>query len=222
MRSSIAALCLSALALAPLPALAQAPAAPAAAGVQISVPSGAYELDNAHTSVIWRVSHFGLAMYTGRFNIVSGTLNFDAQAPEKSTLSVSIDANSIDTGHKAIKADSTFDAKIAKEALGAEKTPKIMFVSTAVQRTGDRTGKVTGNLTLNGQTKPVTLDVTFRDGKFISFVRKNMLGFAATGKFKRSEWGIANWAGAVGDEVELVIEAEFGRDAQPPAPANQR
>jgi len=204
----------AALAAAAPVALAQKPAP--AATLTIPVSAGVYDLDNTHTSVVWRVSHFGLSMYTGRFNIVTGTLNFDPKAPEKSALSVTIDAASLDTGHKAIKADSGFDAKIIKDALGAEKTPKITFVSTMIERTGERTGKVTGNLTLNGQTKPVTLDATFRDGRFIAFTKKDALGFAATGKFKRSDFGITNWAPAVGDEVELVIEAEFGRT--PPAP----
>jgi polyisoprenoid-binding protein YceI len=210
----------AALAVAAPIAVAQTSKPAPAATLNIPVSAGAYELDNSHTSVLWRVSHFGLSMYTGRFNIVTGTLNFDPKAPEKSTLSVAIDAKSLDTGHKAIKADSTFDAKIIKDALGAEKTPSITFVSTAVERTGERTGKVTGNLTLNGQTKPVTLDVTFRDGRFIAFTKKDALGFAATGKFKRSDFGITNWAGGVGDEVELVIEAEFGRT--PPAPPASR
>jgi polyisoprenoid-binding protein YceI len=212
---SIRALFLAA-ALAVTAPVALAQKTPPAPTLTIPVSAGAYELDNSHTSVLWRVSHFGLSMYTGRFNIVTGTLNFDPKAPEKSALSVTIEANSLDTGHKAIKADSGFDAKIIKDALGAEKTPKITFVSSKVERTGERTGKVTGNLTLNGQTKPVTLDVTFRDGRFISFTKKEALGFAATGKFKRSDFGITNWAPAVGDDVELVIEAEFGRT--PPAP----
>lgn len=190
-------------------------ASPAIAGpvpladAPLDLPSGTYALDPAHASVLWRVSHFGLSMYTGRFNTLAAQLDFDGEAPENSKIAVTIAAASVDTGHQALGGTKNFNAEIAKSAFGAEKSPQITFTSTAVMRTGPSSGKVTGDLTLNGVTKPATLDVTFYGGKPSPFNGKQRLGFAARGTILRSDWEVRNWAGAIGDDVELVIEAEF-------------
>lgn len=207
---SLAGLCLSACVSAEPPSGAVAPsiAAPESAAATKGLPEGAYTLDPSHTSVIWRVSHFGLSMYTGRFNLAAADLDFDPDDPEQSSLKVEIEARSVDTGFKALGRDSDFDAEIAA-VLGAAETPKITFVSTAIEETGPATGRVTGDLTLNGVTKPATLDVTFYGGRKSPLDLKTHLGFAARGVIKRSDWGVTEWAGPVGDEVQLVIEAEF-------------
>lgn len=184
-------------------------AAAAPASAPLAQPSGSYALDPGHASVIWRVSHLGLSMYTGRFNTIAAQLDFNGDAPERSKISVTIAAASVDTGHQALGGTKNFNEEIANKAFGAEKSPQITFVSTAVTRTSASTGKVTGDLTLNGMTKPTTLDVTFYGGKPNPFNGKTRLGFAARGSIKRSQWGVGNWAGAVGDDVDLVIEAEF-------------
>lgn len=175
----------------------------------VDQPSGMYALDPAHASVLWRVSHFGLSMYTGRFNTIAAQLDFDGQAPQNSKISVTIAAASVDTGHQALGGKKDFNAEIANAAFGAEKNPQITFVSTSVTRTGPASGKLIGDLTLNGVTKPDMLDVTFYGGKANPFNGKQRLGFAARGKIKRADWGVTNWAGAIGEDVELVIEAEF-------------
>lgn len=183
----------------------------AAAPAAIEAPAGTYEIDNSHTSVLWRVSHFGLSMYTGRFNIVRGTLDFDPARPEASRLTVTIDANSVDTGFRALGRAEDFDGKIARDAFGAEANPTITFVSTGATRTGANTGRVTGDLTLNGVTRPATLEVTFYGTKVNPFSQRPMLGFAARGVIDRTQWGVDDWAGAVGNEVEIVIESEFAK-----------
>lgn len=193
----------------PTGAVSPAIAAPAAAAVPIAAPAGRYEIDNAHTSVIWRVSHFGLSMYTGRFNVVSGMLDFDPAKPEASKLSVSIDAKSVDTGFQALGQELDFNAKIASQAFGADQHPKITFVSTAVTRTGPATGRVTGDLTLNGVTRPATLDVTYYGDKVNPMNGQQLIGFAARGTIDRTQWGVDDWAGPVGAEVEIVIETEL-------------
>ncbi len=193
----------------PSGAASPAIAAPVAATAPLAQPSGSYALDPAHASVIWRVSHFGLSMYTGRFNTVAAQLDFNAETPESSKISVTIAAASVDTGHQALGGKKDFNAEIANAAFGAEKSPQITFVSTSVTRTGPSIGKVTGDLTLNGITKPAVLDVTYYGGKPNPFNGKDRLGFAARGKIKRADWGVTNWAGAIGEDVELVIEAEF-------------
>ncbi len=182
------------------------------ANISVDQPAGRYALDPAHASVIWRVSHFGLSMYTGRFNTIAAELDLDARAPQNSKIAVTIAAASVDTGHQALGGKKDFNAEIANAAFGAEKNPQITFVARAITLTSPTSGDVAGDLTLNGVTKPANLAVTYYGGKANPFNGKPRLGFAARGLIKRSDWGVTNWAGAVDDEVELIIEAEFQKE----------
>jgi polyisoprenoid-binding protein YceI len=121
---------------------------------------------------------------------------------------VSIDTASVSTGLRNAAGELAFDKKIA-EALGAPTHAQIAFRSTALTRLSPTTGTITGDLTLNGVTKPVTLNATFGGGRTHPFNQRYLLGFAATGQIKRSDFGVTNWAGAVGDIVQLSIETEF-------------
>jgi polyisoprenoid-binding protein YceI len=92
--------------------------------------------------------------------------------------------------------------------------PTATFKSTGARRTAGNTGEVTGNLTLAGVTKPVTIQVTFHGGVKRADTGIYMLGFSGTATVKRSDFGLTKmpWAGFVGDEVTLFIEAEFAED----------
>jgi polyisoprenoid-binding protein YceI len=167
-------------------------------------PSGAYEADPAHTSVTWRINHLGLSMYTARFSKVAATLAFNAEAPTKSTLEVTIATAAVDTGLPK------FNTEISDKFLGGKANPTIKFVSTAIERTGEDTGKVTGDLTLNGVTKPATLEVKFYGAKVIPLGKPTQrLGFSARTTINRGEWGVDAAKPFVGDAVELIIETEF-------------
>jgi polyisoprenoid-binding protein YceI len=168
------------------------------------VPSGVYEIDASHTSVQFGISHLGFSSYQGRFNTTAGSLNFDAKTPEKSTLTVSIDAASIDTNNQKLE-----DELKGTKWLDATKFPNMTFTSTAIEKLSDTTGKLTGNLTLHGITKPVTLDVTFNGGGNNPFMNVPELGFSAKGRLKRSEFGITEYIPAVGDDVSIAIESEL-------------
>jgi polyisoprenoid-binding protein YceI len=196
------------IAAAPMATSAAIAAEPTASKDVAALPAGAYQIDPTHTSVTWRVSHLGLSGYTARFDKISGSLKLDPKAPEASMLSVSIETNSVSTGLP------NFDKKIATDYFKAETSPKIDFQSGKVQRTGADTALVTGNLTLAGVTKPVTLDVTWNGGTFNRFAQAYGIGFSVTGKIKRSDFGLTQLAGAVGDEVELLIQAEFVNKGQ--------
>jgi polyisoprenoid-binding protein YceI len=102
--------------------------------------------------------------------------------------------------------------------LDAGKFPTITFTSTAVEPSGERSAKVTGDLTLKGVTKPITLDVTF-SGETAShfFAKVPAIGFSATGTFKRSEFGSEYLAGVVGDDVKVEIEGDFIQKVAPAA-----
>lgn len=174
-------------------------------------PAGAYTLDPRHASVTWRIRHLGLGLYTARFDTIAGTLAFDPANPANSNINVTIAANSVSTGLLNRQGERAFDREIS-EALGAAAHPNITFASRSVQVTGPTTGLITGDLTLNGQTRPVTLEASFHGGRFVVLRGKHQLAFAARTIIRRSEWGVTQWGMFTGDEVEILIDAEFVQD----------
>lgn len=173
----------------------------------LAAPAGEYVLDNTHASVVWSLSHAGLSNFTARFDEISGALDFDPESPQNSRVDIRIAANSVNTGLP------DFDNTIATSGnyLDADTYPEIRFVSTSIEITGENKGLITGDLTLRGVTKPVTLDTVF-NGAGKSFGNPGQtLGFSATTEFNRSDWGmdylirLAN----IGDTITLRIEAEF-------------
>lgn len=189
---------------------ASAASAPAAANypVAVDLPAGAYRLDPRHSSVLFRIQHMHMHWYTARFDSRDATLELNAQDPSQSRLQASIDANSVSTGLPN-QNNGAFDHSISR-ALGGERQQQITFTSTAMERTGQYTARVTGDLAMNGQTHPATLDVTF-DGGAIDPLRggKQVLGFSAHGVIDRSQWGVNEWSAFTGNDVQIVIEAEF-------------
>jgi polyisoprenoid-binding protein YceI len=169
-------------------------------------PNGNYQLEPNHSQLLFSILHLGLTNYYGRFDKLSGTLNFDANQPEKSAVSITIDTNSADAPSakliQELKAPYTFDTTQFASAT---------FKSTSIERTGPDTGRITGDLTIKNVTKPVTLDVTFNGGGQNPMNNNYALGFHATGEVKRSDFGLTTmpWASFVGDNVELIIEAMF-------------
>lgn len=168
------------------------------------VPNGKYMLDASHANVVFLVSHAGFSTYVGRFDTVGGSLKFNTKNPDKSSLSVTIDANSVDTTSEALD-----EHLRTADFFDVEKYPNIKFKSTKVQKIDDQTGKVTGNLTLLGVTKPVTLDVTFNGGGIFGPTQLYRVGFSARTAVKRSDFGMSKFLPFLGDEVNLIIEAEF-------------
>lgn len=177
------------------------------------MPAGVYELDETHASLTWKVSHLGLSDYTARFTSFDAHIDFNPEKPESSVVKASIDPTSIRTDYPyAEKKD--FDKKLAQgeEWFNAGQFPQIEFKSTAIERTGDNSGVMTGDLTFMGVTKPVSLYVTFNGAMAKQpFSQKPTLGFSAKGSLKRSEWGMDTYVPNIGDEVELLIEAEFAK-----------
>lgn len=171
-----------------------------------AAPAGNYKLDPTHASVHWSLSHAGLSNYTARFDTISGALDFNPKSPEKSSVDIRIDPKSVNTGLPK------FDEEIATSGnyFDADKFPEIKFVSTDIKLTGEATGLITGDLTVKGVTKAVTLDVTFNGaGKSFGNPGKT-LGFSATTKFLRSDYNMGHLVSfGIGDEVTLRIETEF-------------
>ncbi|MDO8290576.1 MAG: YceI family protein [Parvibaculum sp.] len=188
-------------------------------------PAGAYTLDKSHASLIFRVSHLGYSNYTGRFTGFDATLGFDPKNPAAMTFSGTVDPKSLTLDNPP--------AGFVNDLLGAmwldaEKYPVMTFTSTRVEPTGDYSADVTGDFTMHGVTKPLTLAVTFNGGYAGHPYDPNArIGFSAHGTLKRSDFGItygipeAGSSMGVSDEVELLLESEFSGPAwqSPEAPA---
>ncbi|MEM6499166.1 MAG: YceI family protein [Pseudomonadota bacterium] len=175
------------------------------------VPAGNYKVDPAHASVTWKVNHLGLSSYTARFTKFTASLEFDPADMAGSILQVTIDPKSIKTDFPFVQ-KVNFDEKLAEdpEYFNANAHPEITFASTKVEMESDTKAKVSGDLTLLGVTKPVTLDVTLNGSLNPQpFVNKPALGFSGSTTIKRSEFGFTKLIPSVGDDVELLIEAEF-------------
>ncbi len=177
----------------------------------LDVPSGTYLLDPTHTSVVFKVSHLGLSNYTMRFNEMKGTLELDAEQPANSALSVIVYPTSLRTGYpNAHIKDFDKELQEGEVWLNATTYPEITFKSTSMTQTGPNSGIVEGELTLLGVTKPVSLDVTL-NGTLTRhpFVDAAAVGISAVGSLKRSEFGMTQQIPAIGDEVQIIIEAEL-------------
>ena len=166
--------------------------------------SGTYAIDPTHTSVLFSLSHMGFSNYYGRFNAVSGTLDFDPKTPENSKLKVTIDTSSIDTNNATLESDLRGSGWFDTAAF-----PTATFVSTHITKLTDTTGEVTGDFTLHGVTKPITLTVTFNGTGMNPLANKEELGFSAHATIKRSDFGISQYVPMVGDDVALTIESEL-------------
>lgn len=184
-------------------AAAQSPAEVAPASVQ----NGAYTVEPNHTRVLFAVSHMGFSTWYGEFTGVSGKLSLSPNAVETSTLEIRIPAKSISTSNAKLDGELK-----APEWLDAAKFPEIAFKAKSIERTGDRTAKVTGDLTLHGVTKPVTLDAVFNGAGTNPLDKKYTVGFDATGAIKRSEFGVKTYVPLIGDDVKIIISAAFERN----------
>ncbi|SAL78173.1 YceI like family protein [Caballeronia terrestris] len=171
---------------------------------ETSVPAGRYQLDPYHWNVSFDVDHFHYSRFVIRFDKVSGELDWNSGGMEQSTVSVAIDAASVNTHvpllDRLVKGPDMFDA---------ERYPTIRFVSTRFVRTGDDKGTLIGDLTIHGTTRPVTLNVTFNGHAANPLTKQETLGFSADGHFSRAQFGLSKWYPAVGDEVHVAIQAEF-------------
>lgn len=168
--------------------------------------AGTYELDPSHSSADFQVRHLGLSKVRGGFAIASGTLVI-AEDPTESSVEVSLDAASFDSG----AADRDGHVKSA-DFLDVEKYPHLTFRSTAVRQSGDE-WKVEGELTIRDVTRPVTLDVEF-EGATKDPWGNTKIGFAAETEINREDFGIT-WNQAletggvlVGKNVKIMIDVQ--------------
>lgn len=192
-----------------LVAVAVLAASPLAAA-SLDVPSGKYANDPAHTSVTFRLMHLGLSNYTARMTKIASTVDLDAADVANSKLVVTIEAKSVRTDFPfPDKVD--FDGEIGggENFLNGKAFPQIKFVSTGITAVG-KSAKIMGWLTMRGVTKPVILDAVLNGTQQPNAMFKTpAFGVSATAHIRRSDWGMSYGTQFVGDEVELLIQAEY-------------
>ena len=192
------------------PVAAEAPAA-ASAVAAITPVSGTYVLDPNHTDVLAQWTHFGFSQPSAHFAISEGTLVYDAADVSKSNVQVTLPVTAIDTFvdklDEHLKSGDFFDVAAF---------PTATFKSTRVAAAGPNKLTVTGELTLKGITRPVTLDVTLNGAGEHPMLKKQAIGFSATATVKRTDFGVGAYAPNVSDEVQLRITTE-GTLADAPA-----
>lgn len=164
-----------------------------------TIPTGDYTIDPTHSRVGFVARHAMVTKVRGSFNEFEGTGHFDADNPANSQLSLTIQANSIDTrnadrdGH--LKSNDFFDM---------ETYPEITFVSTSIEQTDDDEYKVTGDLTIKGVTKPVTVEFEY-DGTAVDPYGNTRVGLEGKTTVNRKDWGV-NWNAALEAGGVLVSE----------------
>lgn len=178
------------------------------------VPAGAYAVDKAHTSLLFKVSHLGFSTFTGRFTRLDAKLAFDPKNPAASSVSVAVDPKSISTDN----APAGFLDELAGQMfLDTGRFPDLKFVSRAVEDAGHGNLRIRGELTLHGVTRALTLEARYNGGYAGHAYEPNArVGFSARGTFKRSDFGISmgiptaeNHYFGVGDDVQVQLETEF-------------
>lgn len=193
-------------------ALAGIAGPPAGAQAQVSsdiktAPYGLYKIDPDHTSVTFKINHLGFSHYTGRFDRIEGYMNLNNLSPEQSSVDITVFPNSVNTNNPKLEEDLRTD-----KWFDVIKFPHATFHGTRIDRTGPMTGKVTGDFTLLGIKRRLTLDVTFIGTGVNIITKKQVLGFSAVASFDRSDYGMSNMLPMLGNEVVLEIEAEFDKD----------
>lgn len=181
------------------------------AAVDPATAAETYKIDKDHTEIRFTYNHMGLTTQAGQFLEYQGSLTFDETKPEASTLAVTIQAASITTHvpvlDKKLRGPDFFDAGVH---------PQITFKSTRVIRTGAKTGRVIGDLTIRGITRPVTMAVTFNFGgvhplamALPKYKGAKAVAFSARTEILRSDFGLGKYAPLTSDAVVISIETEM-------------
>lgn len=210
-RHIIAALALGTAALAAFAPALTAQGAPQVPGAMdpARVTAGTYAADPNHSLIGWEVNHFGFNDYYGLFGDVAGTLTVDPANPSAAKVDMTIPIANVTTASKGL---TDHLLRAGKEGgkpdfFGPAPAPA-RFVSTSVKAEGTK-ATISGNLTMNGVTKPVTFEAEFTGAGTNPMNKKATIGFEAETTIKRSDFGVNYAIPMVSDEVELDISVAF-------------
>lgn len=186
--------------------MATATAASAQTPSPATVQAGTYAVEPVHTRVLFAVDHMGTSTWYGDFTHASGTLKLDPKNPVASQVEVSVPMATVST------TNATLDGELkGPDWFDAAKFPTMTFKSTKVTVTGPGRATIAGALTLHGVTKPVVLNARFHGAGPNPMTKAYTVGFDATGKIKRSDFGVSKYVPLVGDQVDLILSAPFVR-----------
>lgn len=189
------------------PAAASGPAAPPGSD-QTMPTAGTYAFDPAHSQIVFDYNHMGFSTSHGFVNGVAGTITLDPANIGAATVEASFPLSAL----------RTIDAQLDKHIMGPDffnitgEPPVVTFKSTSVEADGDDEARVTGDLTLNGVTKPVVLEVEFRGAGLDPMTQAETVGFSAEAEIRRSDFNLSAFVPAVSDEIELEINVEAKKD----------
>ncbi|GAB6855090.1 YceI family protein [Asaia astilbis] len=171
-----------------------------------AVQAGSYAIEPYHTQVGFTLLHMGFTNFSGSFSQATGSLTLDPAHLEKTVLDVTLPVDSVQTTvaklDEELKGADWFDAK---------KFPTAHFVSTHVTRTGGKTANITGDLTLHGVTRPVTIRAHLIGSGINPLDKKETVGFEGNAVIMRSAFGVNRYVPLVGDSVTLHIAGAFER-----------
>jgi polyisoprenoid-binding protein YceI len=183
------------------PGLSEDGSRPSAAA---AIEPGVYKLDPSHAYLSFSYSHLGLSHPKLRFREFEADMTLDGQEMKNSRVAIEINAGSIDS------AVAAFDDELKGEGFfDVDNYPSINFISTSYEETSPTTGHLSGELTIKGVSRPVTLDVTINNAAVNPMSNKPQIGFTAKGTLLRSEFGFDAGLPMIGDEVSLVVQTEF-------------
>ena len=181
----------------------------AATPLAAAAASETYTLDSGHSQIVFSYNHLGFSTGYGMFSGFEGDISYDAEDPAASSVEVSFPVRSMITGWEA-----RFEHFMSDDFFGATDEDMVTFTSTGIEVTGDNTALITGDLTLNGITKPVVLDTTLTNDQPNPMTNAPALGFFATTTLLRSDFGVDLYAPMVSDEVQVEISLEAAAAAE--------
>jgi len=166
-----------------------------------------YTLDPSHSQVVFSYNHLGFSTTYGMFSGFEGVISFDAEDPAASSVNVSMPLMSMMTGW-----EKRFEHFMSEDFFGASEGDMVTFTSTGIEVTGDNTANITGDLSMNGVTKSVTLDAKLNQSLEAHPMNgKPWMGFDATTTLLRSDFGVDKFAPYVSDEIDVKISIEAGQ-----------
>ena len=166
--------------------------------------AGTWHIDPNHSSAQFSVRHLGVSTVRGAFTKVSGTAQYNASDPTKDSLEATIEASSVDT-----RVEMRDNDLRSAHFLDVEKFPTITFKSKQTKSAGAGRLQMTGDLTIHGVTKEVTLDVDGPTGPIKDPMGNQRIGASASTKINRQDFGVTGAPGVVGDEINITIDVEL-------------
>jgi len=185
----------------------------AAVPLAATAAADSFTIDPYHSSVLFAIDHLGLSTVHGRFDKFAGKFSID-RAAKKGDVELTIDTVSVDTNDndKGSRQRSRDEHLRSADFFNAAEFPKMTYKSTNVVFSGDNPTTVEGNLTLLGVTKPVSLKIDRFKCNPATATAKERCGGDASGRVKRSDFGMSRGIPQIGDELQLTVSFEGNKD----------